>query len=359
MDIHGFEHQIARELTKIKTSDNPNSNLILKSYETQQALGFSKPHQHKTLINLRLLTQFTDKCFLDMNKEEVMLLSTQINNTQWSEATKEIRKIVLKCFVKRVNNGVLPDAWIDFKTKTPRNKVKKLQSTDLISEENKQKMLLTATDIQTKALISVLLDGCFRISELCNVQFKHVQSDNFGFLINVTVSKSTPRIVRLKDSCIDLKNWLNSFPSTNPEAYLFHSKNPMKPLNYATARKKVQNIQRKAGLKRFGLHRCRHTRITELLKTGMPIGLISRYAGVSENIIWRSYSHLDNQAIDEQLFKIETGTKCLNCGFINAKEAKYCNSCLKPMKLTEFDALLTRIQELENKIKQAELSSFK
>ena len=362
MDIHNFEAKIqaAFELLERKDITKQNRKLILEYNQIQKARGFSLAHQHKSLFCLMKIAELTDKSLVSLNRGGAEELLVGINQFQVSDKTKELLKQTLKAFVRVMNNGKLPESYAWIIAKTPRNKVKGISPTELVSREEQEKVLQSCNNLRDKCLISLLFDTAMRIGEALNIKLEDIASDDNGFLIQIRETKSTQRTVRVKNATPFLSLWLNQYQSKdNPGSLLFpNSKGGV--LCYNAARKIAMVAQKKAGVKHFKIHMARHTRITELLKEGVPLPLVSKYVGATEKVILDSYSHLCYTDIDKHLLSAEESKtqNCLKCGFPNSLEASYCVKCGAILKLNDllsaFELMVRKVTDLEEKIKRWE-----
>ncbi len=360
MDIHNFQAKVARAPERLRRVGKENRELILEYNRIQKAMGLSLAHQDKCLFCLEKVARLTDRSLLSLNRKAVESLVIRINQFQVSEKTKELLKQTLKTFVKTMSQGKLPESYAWIPTKTPRNKVKRISPTELVSREEQEKVVKACENLRDKCLISLLFDTAMRIGEALNVKLGDISSDDNGFLVQVRETKSTQRTVRVKNATPFLSIWLNQHPSKdNPDAYLFP--NPRGGvLGYNAARKVIQVAQRKARVKHFKVHMSRHTRITELLKEGVPLPLVSKYVGATEKVILDSYSHLCYTDIDKHLLSAEESKtqNCLKCGFPNSLEASYCVKCGAILKLNDllsaFELMVRKVNDLEEKVKRWE-----
>ena len=370
MDIHRFEAKIgtALKLLERKNISKENKALILEYHRIQKAKGFSLAHQHKSLFCLMKVAELADSNLLLLDRNGVESLLIGINAFQVSEKTKGLLKQTIKTFVKVMNKGRVPESYEWVSTKIPRNKVKRISPTELISKEEQERVVRACDNLRDKCLVLLLFDTAMRIGEALNVKLGDISSDDNGFLVQVRETKSNQRTVRVKNATSFLSIWLNQHPSKdNPDAYLFP--NPRGGvLGYNAARKAIQVAQGKAGVKRFRVHMSRHTRITELLKEGIPLPLVSKYVGATEKVILDSYSHLCYTDIDKHLLGAEESKtqNCLKCGFPNSLEASYCVKCGSVLKISDLlnalESLMRRVNELEalnRKRLEEKLTQFK
>ena len=106
-----------------------------------------------------------------------------------------------------------------------------------------------------------------------------------------------------------IEEWIRRHPMRkNPDAYLFcNSRNTTKPMRYQSVRKILNNLSKKAGLRRrITPHMFRHTRASILAKAGVSPYTMNKVMGWStDSKMWRTYLHITQKdAVDEVLRKI-------------------------------------------------------
>ena len=104
--------------------------------------------------------------------------------------------------------------------------------------------------------------------ELLNLRLKNVQFED-GYARLIVEGKTGRRMVPLIFSSPILAEWINNHPLRyDPESPLWPKKTKIdEPMNYTLARKLLQNLGRKAKIKkRMNPHSFRHARATLLSK---------------------------------------------------------------------------------------------
>ena len=167
--------------------------------------------------------------------------------------------------------------------------------------------------------------------------------DKYGVIANVNFKTNMPRYVRLIMSREYLAQWRACYkPDPNGNALVFINERG-KPLIHATINKRLKCIAKTAGIqKHITPHVFRHSRITHLIKEGVPESVIKlmMWGNISTDM-FRTYAHLTGQDIDSAMLKsygisaTDTNSnasrlepcQCPHCKKINPPVSNYCVSC--------------------------------
>jgi integrase len=195
--------------------------------------------------------------------------------------------------------------------KIAREKEPRERTRFLNTEERKQ--FLDACRLSDNPFLftfSVLLlsTGC-RYSEIRCLKWTDV--DLIQGKIIITRSKNSDmRSLPVRGLALDLLRDLAA--KSQPTGYIFPGKNKNKPMEL---RRAFKTAIKRAGLKNFRGHDCRHSYATEMLAQGLSLGEIGHLLGHRSVSMTRRYAHLvESRSIDavskmsEQIFKeVENG----------------------------------------------------
>jgi len=202
----------------------------------------------------------------------------QIEAKRLSEWTKHDYRTTLKKFFKWLRGSEdYPEevGWI--RVKTPKNNN---IPDELLTEQDVKKLIRVADNPRDKAFVAVLFESGCRIGELLTLRLKNVQFED-GYTKIIVEGKRGRRMVPLIFSSPILADWINNHPSRNNlESPLWPKKTKIdEPMNYALARKLLQNLGRKAKIgKRVNPHSFRHSRAT-LLSRKLPEAILNEIFG--------------------------------------------------------------------------------
>jgi integrase len=190
--------------------------------------------------------------------------------------------------------------------KISREKEPRERTRFLTAEERHQ--LLEASKQSDNSLLFIfvvllLSTGC-RYNEIRCLRWTDV--DLFNGKITITKSKNTDmRAVPVRGLALDLLRDLSAQQCSI--GYVFPSENKHKPIEL---RRAFRTVIKRAGLKGFRGHDCRHSYATEMLSQGLSLGEIGHLLGHRSVSMTRRYAHLiESRSIDavsrmsEEIFK--------------------------------------------------------
>ena len=214
-----------------------------------------------------------------------------------------------------------------------------VQPSDLLAQDEVDKILAACRHPRNKAFIAVMLDSGMRVGALASTRIKNVEFNQYGGIIYISKtsrSKKTtaPKGIPITWSTGYLNQWLNvhSFRD-NPEAPLWTTINePYQPLSYKTIRVTIQNIARDAGVKkRVNPHSFRHKAITSWILDGLNEQEVKHRAGWSKGSMQmlKIYANFTDDEINNKIFE-RYGLKTDNKRQVTLEKCPRCNNVLKP-----------------------------
>jgi len=150
----------------------------------------------------------------------------------------------------------------------------------VLSPKEMLSLLRNAADVRSKAVLGMLYSCGLRISELCNLEIRDIDSGRMS--VHVRQSKGRKdRYVPLADNMLPvLRKYYKDY---RPQTYLFHASNPVVP------GKKIQprevslilsiTCTRIKLLKHITCHTLRHTFASHLLEMGENILIVQHHLG--------------------------------------------------------------------------------
>jgi len=224
----------------------------------------------------------------------------------------------------------------------------------------------------------MLYEGGFRIGELGALKWGDLKFDEFGIIVNVRFKTEKPRYLRLVMAREHLAKWRNDYPFRAEGDNLVFVTERKTPLTHASIQKQLKRIADRAKIdKHVTPHIFRHSRITHMIKEGIPDSVIKLMMwGSISSVMFDTYAHLVGADVDAAILKsygitAPNGKKpkdtrlephqCEYCYTVNAPVSKYCSQCGRPldpataMKLQEkvqlardspdYQELLTRLKK--------------
>ena len=233
IDIHSFEKQWQQALAnfaRLPISDR-NKHLVQSYCDAcllRQVCG--KVRLIRVMVILGLLARHLAKDFDQVTRDdlEVLLGNLLHREPAYSASTISTYKKILRRFLAYVfapdefpRVKTLPEsiAWINGHIR--RRERPMIQRSELLTPEEIDRLLRAATCARDRAFIATLWEAGPRVSEIGNMQIKHVTRTENGYLIDIT-GKTGSRTPLLVSSAPYLSAWLASHPSAgNPEAPLW------------------------------------------------------------------------------------------------------------------------------------------
>ena len=367
-----FSNKIQGSKRRLNELLNSKEAKILEKYEGAMVLDClvdaTKAKNFDTILGLtRLLPK--NKSWLELDKDDIGNLVVQIMN-KYSDDGKENSvtsdfKRFLKIWFRFVKLGSRsfkkvgdPDETRDIVSKNVPTKVTRLQ---LITPEEKKKLVDSCTTLRDKALIDLHYDAGTRIGELLSLKIRHLKIVKHGALVTVD-GKTGERTIQVLECLPTLASWLESHPDKdNPESYLFCSMKSVwtgNKLSYSASVRMLKRSCDRAGIRPLYWHLFRHTEATRSAKT-LPESLLkvrhgwsatskmsARYSHVTSEDANRAYLKAHGIEAEEDSEEDTTPILCPICKIPNSFDSTICQKCAKP--LTTDKAILLESKESDD-----------
>ena len=345
-DFYDYGGRLQRKLEVIKNTkeiSQHNRNKILAFQKSCLAQGLSTARMLRYLNDLPRIASKLTKDFEKVNRADIEAIMADIEATNLAHATKLSYAVTIKKFYKWSNGGDEYPTSVKWLRTTGKKNNKKLPE-DLLNEDEVKKMIEAANNSRDRALISILWEAGCRVGELLSMQVKHVNFEND--ITRITIQgKTGMRRIPLIDSTPYLAEWIENHPFKNdPNAPLWVSigtVNHHQSLEYGACRKMLQEVAKKAGVKKaINPHNYRHSRATTLANHFTEAQMNEYFGWIQGSDISQVYVHLSGRDLDDCVLnlrgikpkeeKIETTLapkKCPRCGTINKSTGKFCIRC--------------------------------
>jgi integrase len=353
-DIHDYKLQYRKLQERIDGSNISQRNKqLIKKFEIQCRIeGLGIPRKLKILGTLLLfvinhLKKDFDRAAKNDLKKAILEIDSRNDISVW---TKHSYKVIVKKFYRWLIYGDdyrdKPDypeiiSWL--RTGVKKKDQPRVQASDILTEQEIEKLIEVAEHPRDKAFISLLYELGARISEIGNLKIKDITRDKYSYIIDIS-GKTGHRTPRIIESDPYLTTWLNMYPmKNNPDAPLWITIGARQGerMKYSAFRALVLRLARKAKLKkRIYPHLFRHTRVTHLLSNKqMNESQCKVYFGwQSSSTMLSEYSHLVSADVNDTLLRMHGLTKsdeepkkkikqCPRCKTINTKTDIFCRKC--------------------------------
>lgn len=302
---------------------------------------------HRVLNNLRRLKsigEMLEKDFETAERSDYEQLFANLRKRMLKSWTMHTYQSILKTFYRWLfeleRDDKLPKSISWLKGEKPPNEIEKK---DLLTTEEIGLMITATSNIQHKALISVLYEGALRPGELMTIERKHITKREDCFVISVggkMERKAGRRDVYLFNSYNLLNDWLKIHPlKTNDNYPLWIGKNK-RVFGMRFLFKMLKGASKSANIKkRVYPYLFRHSRATELyIDHGEAVA--KKYMGHERDSRMASvYNHL----CDEDVYEALSGkkkqrvadTRCSKCGTKNSYCSEVCSKCGLSLSIVE------------------------
>jgi len=369
IDIHNYEKKFESALRKMQTSNisKRNKKLIEKFYNFCFANGIGKPRVVKYLGTLRQLAEWLKKDFDKVKQADIERVVTSIQQREdYTEWTKTDYNITLKKFYKWVNHGEYPKMVKWLKTCPNRSKTKLPGQDGLLTEDDIKKLIEAADHPRNKALISLLYESGCRIGEIASLRINNIAFDEKGAILTV-FGKTGSRRIRVVSSVSYLLTLINNHPfkddNKSPLWINIGAINNRKHMKYGTIRSVLQDIFKKAGVKKkFNPHLFRHSRATFLANFLTEAQLKVYFGWVQGSRVAGTYVHLSGRDTDQKILEINGMAKenekkldelkpkiCPRCNTLNSYSSNYCSKCAS---ILDIETAMKEQEEMVNKDKR-------
>jgi integrase/recombinase XerD len=242
--------------------------------------------------------------------------------------------------------SAIPEKKLQQIKRPPQDAVTKTAE-DLITADEIERMVTACTWTRDRALLLTLYEGGMRIGEIGTLTWGDVKFDEKGVVITVKSQKTEKaRYLRLVMAREHLARWKADYPGeARADAPVFISTR-REPLAYSTLTKQIQRIAKRAGMeKRITPHLFRHSRITDLVREGLPESTIKMMMWNNQGTdMLNRYTHLTGGDIDTQILEasgirirpedarpVLKPLQCSRCYAICAPTSRFCCECGNPL----------------------------
>ncbi len=263
-------------------------------------------------LKLKAYSSSTIKTYIN----EMSQLLQIINNIPADELTPEhLRRYLVYCFEKlkltentlhsRINAMKFYYEQVlgreKFFWEIPRPK-KQYILPKVLGESELKKLFTALQNKKHKAILFTAYSAGLRVSEVVNLELKHIDRDRMQLLIKNAKGKKD-RYVMLSPLLLDILINYYKTSEPKPKKYVFEGPEPGTPYSASSMQKIFQVARKNAGInKDLSFHSLRHSFATHLLEKGVDIKYIKDLLGHFDIKTTARYLHVKR----EQLVNIES-----------------------------------------------------
>jgi len=348
IDIHDYDKKLRTAISNLEKSEVSQANKdVIKKYADFLFMdNIGKARILKYVSTLKIIARKINKDFAQASAEDLKTFLIGIhNNASYSIWTRFDYNVTIKKFYKWLEGDIKANeypkkvSWI--KTTVKKKDKPKVKKSELLGEEEIQKLLKAIDNPRDKALIALVWDTGARIGEIGGMTIKHVSFEDNATYADL-VGKTGSRTCLAIESTPYLVRWLESHPARENQNSPLWLDRSGKSMTYAALAKVFRRAFEKAGIKKgFNPHLFRHSRATwcaengwssyEMCKhfgwemdSGMPAVYISMVDKDVHNKMKEAYGiNTDRQKkVEERKMKM-----CPRCDVVNPNHGKFCYKC--------------------------------
>lgn len=240
---------------------------------------------------MQLLQLLKDKPVQDLSPADIKrYLVFAMEKQGISENTAHSRLNALKFYFEQVL-GREKFFW-----EVPRPK-KHLQLPNILGEKELGRLFNSLDNLKHKAILFTAYSAGLRVSEVVNLQLKHIDSDRMQIFVANAKGKKD-RYVGLSPVLLDILRQYLLQHKPRPKLYLFEGPQALTPYNARSAQRIFQLAKEKAGIKKeVSFHGLRHSFATHLLEKGIDIKYIKDLLGHFSIKTTERYLHVSNEKL--------------------------------------------------------------
>lgn len=255
----------------------------------------------------KLIDTFGPWRMKDIQPHHIESFLRAANDTLSTSYVRKLRSMLNQIFRKAVMNGIVLANPVNFADPIRRKtdtEIAEIQFRDSFTlDETKTLFEKLPNDICGNS-IRVMLTSGIRPQELLGLETEHIESDLSTIHIRQAV-----KLVRGKASIGPPKTTSSyrdiplpslaklpiQFLLAQDRRFLVPGKNDFSPFNPSSYRRQYYHCLEKCGVRKLSPHCCRHTYISQMQASGVPMTTISHLVGHSKESMTAHYLHLQDE----------------------------------------------------------------
>lgn len=364
------DHSISRALDEKRIS--PEDAALIREYADERSSQLSAGRYSKTISILVTVRKYFTCDYPGVKKAELFRAVQRMRYGKKDNGAPYKRNTITDHikFTKRFFRWLAEEGHVEIspddvaKIHTPQYDMHTKNDADVLTAEEITAIIGAAKTAKYKALIGVLYEGGFRISEVASLKWEDVTFTDWGAKIRTSGKTGKLRTVPIISYCGFLSAWRSAYPGDPTGDNFVFLTSRGDPLQYRGVAKAVSNFVKAAGVKKHvTLHSFRHSRITHALRGGMQETLAKKaFWGNQSTDMIECYSHLVDEDVDDafaELAGVDIGQtydneapepiQCGQCHFVNPPGTRFCGRCgigLTPDARQSVEGVMAELQVL-------------
>lgn len=291
------------ELQELKKKIPLSDRVLLEKFLRYCSINAGEKKVGKIERFIIQLRDITEKPLDKLTKEDIDSFLVVLNKSNRSFWTKNEIKVYLKKFLKWHYKSL--DMLENIKLDSRRIDDSKINESNLITEEELERMIRNAQNFRDKALLFLLFETGGRPQEIASLRWRDVKySEGYGEVNLYSKKNNSSRMFPIKETVIHLKRWQQeySFPGVKDGDYVFPSPiDRNKPITTTAINKLLKKIAKRSGMQRdVWTYLFRHSRATKLYEE-LPEQIVERLMG--HRGMAEIYAHISSKKVREEMLK--------------------------------------------------------
>jgi len=266
-----------------------NEQLLARLTEDLTLRGLAPGTQHDYLMHTRLFLRWAKRPAETMTEEDIRAyLNYLITEKKLCVSTVNTYNAALRFFFAVTLNQNLNYRQIPSMRQTRR-------LPEILTQQEAMRVFENASSLQNKAMLMTIYGAGLRLSEVCNLQIRDIDSETMRIFIRYG-KNGKDRYTLLSQTNLDiLREYWKAYRPKHPEGWMFLNSDRSAKVNFRTVQDAFNSAVKRAGItKDVSTHTLRHCFATHLLEAGTDVCRIKQLLGHTHIQSTTFYLHLLN-----------------------------------------------------------------
>lgn len=368
-DLHNIDVKFSIEKNRIDEIDTSDYNkTLLKRFVLacrQEGLSKTTILNHMRTLRYIIRDLKTIGYDVDLDKLDDLMFDELVLHAEDRGLSKngfvDNYKVVIKKFYRHLYDDDMPK-WV--RNIRPKRLPSPVQPSDILTQDELNRMLDACRHPRDKALISVLADSGMRIGALATCRIKNIEFNQYGAIIYISKTSQSKKTTAAKGIPLTwstgyLNQWLNVHPlKDDPDAPMWVGKHHgIQAIGYSAIHALFKRIGERAGIEKpVNPHSFRHFAITNWILDGLNEQEVKHRAGWAKGSsqMLEIYANFTDQDINNRIFekyglkkdeRHVTLKQCPRCSNILRPTDKFCSQCSLVLDRNTYEEMQSYEQE--------------
>ena len=266
-----------------------NEQVLSRMAEDLMLRGLATGTQHDYLMHAELFLKWAGRPAETMDEEDIRdYLKYLITEKKLSVGTVNARNAALRFLF-----GVTLNRTLNYRQIPRLRQVRSLP--EILTPSEVARIFENASTLRNKAILMTVYGAGLRLSEVCNLQIRDIDSENMRIFIRCG-KNGKDRYTLLSQTNLEiLREYWKAYRPKHPDGWLFLNKDGSGKINFRTVQDAFNTTVKRAGIsKDVSTHTLRHCFATHLLEAGTDVCRIKQLLGHTHIQSTTFYLHLLN-----------------------------------------------------------------